>query len=61
IMKYPKDVFLQINIPINIEVTGNGCFACCTKLTAINIPTSVSEIGYKFYEGCLNEFKRMRY
>ncbi|BFU22419.1 Leucine rich repeats (6 copies), putative [Entamoeba histolytica] len=57
-MEYPKDVFLQINIPINIEVTGNDCFAYCTKLTAINIPTSVSEIGYECYEGCPNELKK---
>ncbi|GAB1221261.1 hypothetical protein ENUP19_0076G0019 [Entamoeba nuttalli] len=55
------NVFLQTNTPINIEVIENDCFAYCSRLTTINIPTSVSEIGYEFYEECPNEFKRMRY
>ncbi|EMD43795.1 leucine rich repeatcontaining protein [Entamoeba histolytica KU27] len=43
---------------MNIEVIGNNCFYGCTSLTTINIRTSVSEIGYKCYEGCPNELKK---
>lgn len=36
----------------DIKTIGNYAFECCTSLTGVTIPQSVTSIGYSAFEGC---------
>ncbi len=51
-----KKVFLQLELKNNEELKEipNSAFIGCTNLVGINLPTSLTSIGWKAFEGCKN-------
>ena len=42
----------KINIPNGVEIIGDKAFCC--EITSINIPKSVTSIGFQAFQGCAN-------
>ena len=62
-VKYSKDWKILLKAPLGLEgeysirkgvkVIGNSAFGCCTSLTSINIPNSVTNIGEGAFAFCI--------
>ena len=61
LLKAPSGLKGEYSIRKGVKVIGNKALGCCTSLTSINIPNSVTNIGDEAFSNCIYNHRTTRW